>query len=123
MAHQHATAAFVLMLAAGASTAAAPVPVDGMWTAPSDGLGGELTLFIKTQGHAVTGHARSSRGALEGDPFTLTGSYQAPALKLRLKSPDGLIWSLSAQLTGSETMRATLTWPTGTVQALTFVRP
>ncbi len=123
MANKHAVAFLLLMLGTSACSTVGPVPLDGMWTASSDGLGGELTLVIRTQGAAVTGEARQSRGALESAPLSLSGSYRAPTLALKLKSPEGLVWSVSAKFTGSEIMNATLTWPTGTVQTLKFVRP
>jgi hypothetical protein len=115
--------ASLVMLGASASSGAGTWPVDGMWTASSDGMGGELTLVIKTQGAVVTGEARQGRGALEATPLSLSGRFQAPALQLKLTSRDGTVWSLTAKVTGRETMSGTLTWPTGTVQALSFVRP
>ena len=123
MSTRRSIAVLFLMLGTSACSTAGPWSVDGLWTASSDGMGGELTLAIKTQGTAVTGEARQGRGSLETSPLSLSGSYRAPTLQLQLKSPDGALWSLTAKVTGRETMSATLTWPTGTVQRLSFVRP
>lgn len=125
MSTRRSTAVLLLMLGASASacSTAGPWPVDGMWTASSDGMGGELTLVIKTQGTAVTGDGRQGRGTLESAPLSLSGSYRASTLQLQLIAPDGALWLLTAKVTGRETMSGTLTWPTGTVQALSFVRP
>jgi hypothetical protein len=120
---KHTLAALVLTLGTMAGGAAGPLPVDGTWVASSDGLGGELTIVIKTQGAAVTGEGLQGHGNLAAAPLTLSGTYRAPTLLLKLKSRDGLVWSLAAQVTGRETMSGTLTWPTGTVQTLAFVRP
>lgn len=123
MARRRCIAVLLLMVGTGACGSAGSWPVDGMWTASSDGMGGELTLEIKSQGTAVTGVGRQGRGTLESTPLSLSGSYHAPTLQLKLKSPDGAVWSLMAKVSGPETMSGTLTWPTGTVQALSFVRP
>lgn len=123
MSTRRSIAVLLLMLGASACSAAGPWPVNGMWTASSDGMGGELTLVIRTQGSAVTGEGRQGRGTLESAPLSLSGSYRAPTLQLKLKSADGAVWSLVAKVTGRETMSGTLTWPTGTVQPLSFVRP
>lgn len=113
----------LLMSAAVVGCAAGPVPVDGTWVASSDAMGGELTLVVKTQGTVVTGEGRQGHSGLDHAPLMLSGSYRAPNLRVKLESPDGLIWSLAARVTGRETMGATLTWPGGTVQTLRFVRP
>lgn len=123
LARQRTLAALLLTLSAAAGCRAQPLPVDGTWVASSDAMGGELTIVIKTQGTAVTGEGWQRHGALEAAPLTLAGSYRAPTLRVKLKSRDGLVWSLAAEVTGRETMSGTLTWPTGTVQALSFVRP
>lgn len=123
LAPKHTCAALLLSLGAMTGSPAGPLPVDGTWVASSDGMGGELTILIKTQGAVVTGEGRQGHGALATAPLTLSGSYRAPTLLVKLKSRDGLIWSLAAQVTGRETMSGTLTWPTGTVQTLSFVRP
>jgi hypothetical protein len=123
MATRRSIAVLLLMLGTSACGTAGPWPVDGMWTASSDGMGGELTLVIKTQGINVTGEARQGRGTLESAPLSLSGSYRAPTLQIKLTAPDGAVWSLAAKVTGRETMNGTLTWPTGTVQPLSFVRP
>jgi hypothetical protein len=123
VANLRSLSALLLMLGAVAGCAAGPLPIDGTWVASSDAMGGELTLVIKTQGAVVVGEGRQGRGGPESAPWVLSGSYRAPALNVKLKSADGLVWSLAARVTGRETMSATLTWPTGTVQPLNFVRP
>ena len=111
------------MPGAVSGSAAGSWPVDGMWTASSDGLAGQLTIVIKTRGTAVCGEGRQGQAGLESAPLSLSGTYLAPTLQLKLKSPEGLVWSLTATVTGRETMNGLLTWPTGTVQPLAFVRP
>ena len=123
MANKRLLMSSLLMLGAMSSSTSGTLPVDGIWTASSDGLAGQLTIVIKTHGTAVTGGGRQSQGGMEGAPLVLSGTYLAPTLQLKLKSPESLVWSLTATVTGRETMNGVLTWPTGTVQPLTFVRP
>lgn len=123
MAHRRLLVTALLMLGAVSGRAAGSWPVDGTWTASSDGLAGQLTIVIKTRGTAVAGEGRQGQAGMEGAPLVLSGTYLAPTLQLKLKSPEGLVWSLRATVTGRETMNGVLTWPTGTVQPLAFVRP
>jgi hypothetical protein len=103
--------------------AAEPRGVGGTWAGDVDQKGTLMTLELRSEGGTVTGNGHQARGALQAVTFRVSGTWRPPRLLLTLHLADGMAPVLDALQTEPEKLAGTLTWPGGTVQSLTFVRP
>lgn len=106
----------------GAAGLAPQWPIDGAWGASSDGMGSTLTMNLNSQGPLVTGVGTYSVGAIRTGSVGIAGTYHPPAAILAITYDHGETVTLSAEVTDNN-MRGKLTYKSGTVIDIGFVRP
>ena len=109
--------------ASGGAGAAPPPAIDGLWSANSDGLGSTLTMTLRSKDTAVSGTGTYSTGAIRSGSVAVTGTYRPPAAFLTIIYDHGEAVTFTATLMNDSQMKGKLTYKTGTVIDVEFVRP
>ena len=107
---------------AGPSSLAAP-SIDGLWSAYSDGLGSTLTMTLSSRDTAVSGTGTYSVGAIRTGSVVVTGTFHPPSAALIITYDHGETVTFTAAVVDSDQMKGKLTYKSGTVIDVEFVRP
>ena len=102
---------------------APPSSIDGLWNAYSDGLGSTLTLTLSSKDTVVSGTGTYSTGAIRTGLIAVTGTYRPPSAALTITYDHGESVTFAATLMNGSQMKGKLTYKTGTVIDVEFVRP
>ena len=102
---------------------ASPSSIDGLWSAFSDGLGSTLTMTLSSKDTVVSGIGTYSTGAIRTGSITVTGTYRPPSAALTIIYDHGESVTFAATLMSGSQMKGKLTYKTGTVIDIEFVRP
>ncbi len=100
-----------------------PVSLDGRWNAFSDGLGSTLTMTLSSRGALVSGTGTYRVGAIRTGSVVIAGTYRAPSADLAITYDHGETVTFTAAVTDSDHMKGKLTYESGTVIDIEFVRP
>lgn len=101
----------------------APASLDGAWNAYSDGLGSTLTMTLSSKGGLVSGTGTYIVGAIRTGSVVISGTYRAPSADLAITYDHGETVTFTAAVTDSDHMKGKLTYKSGTVIDIEFVRP
>lgn len=97
--------------------------IDGLWSAYSDGLGSTLTMTLSSKDTVVSGTGNYSTGAIRTGSIAVTGTYRPPSAALTITYDHGDAVTFAATLMNGSQMKGKLTYKTGTVIDVEFVRP
>ena len=101
----------------------APASIDGRWSAYSDGLGSTLTVILSSRGTLVSGTGTYTIGAIRTGSVVIAGTYHPSSAVLAITYDHGETVTFAAAVTDSSSMKGKLTYKTGTVMDIEFVRP
>ena len=107
----------------GGSQSLAAEPIDGAWSAFSDGMGSVLSVELSSTGTAVSGTGTYRVGAVRSGTVVVAGTYRPPAVVLKITYDHGETVTFAAVVTDGDHMKGTLTDRNGTVMNVEFVRP
>ena len=119
-------AAVVSSCGGGGSSGASLAPpssIDGLWSAFSDGLGSTLTMTLSSKDTVVSGTGTYSTGAIRTGSIAVTGTYRPPSAALTITYDHGESVTFASTLLNGSQMKGKLTYKTGTVIDIEFVRP
>ena len=102
---------------------APPSSIDGLWSAYSDGLGSTLTMTLSSRDTVVSGTGTYSTGAIRTGSIAVAGSYRSPSAALTITYDHGESVTFASTLLNGSQMKGKLTYRTGTVIDVEFVRP
>ena len=114
---------FMLISCSGTAVTLATKPIDGIWIGYSDGMGSTLTLVLKSNASQVSGTGSYTVGPQHKGSVAVSGSHQAPKVRLTLSYDHGRVLMLDATLVDDEHMKGSLTDKDGSVVAIEFARP
>jgi hypothetical protein len=117
------TLCFAAVIGCCASGGGAPASLDGRWNAYSDRLGSALTLNLSSSGARVSGTGTYRVGAVRTGSVVISGTYRAPSADLAITYDHGETVTFTAAATDSDHMKGKLTYKSGTVIDIEFVRP
>ena len=100
-----------------------PASIDGLWSATSDGMGSTLTMTLSSRDTAVSGTGTYSTGAIRTGSVAVSGTYRPPSAALTINYDHGESVTFASTLLSSSQMKGKLTYMTGTVIDIEFVRP
>ena len=100
-----------------------PASIDGLWSATADGMGSTLTMTLSSRGTVVSGTGTYSTGAIRTGSVAVTGTYRPPSAALTLHFDHGESVTFASTLLSSGQMKGKLTYRTGSVIDVEFVRP
>lgn len=100
-----------------------PASIDGRWNAYSDGLGSTLTMTLSSRGTLVSGTGTYSVGAIRTGSVVISGTYRPSSAVLAITYDHGETVTFAAAVTDSSYMKGKLTYKSGTVIDVEFVRP
>lgn len=106
-----------------ATSSRAAHSIDGPWSAYSDGLGSTLAMTLSSKGKAVSGKGTYSVGAIRSGTVAIAGTYNPPEAVLVITYDHGETVTFAGEVTDGDHMKGTLTYGTGTVIDIEFVRP
>lgn len=115
--------AAVISCCASGGGSGAPASLDGVWSAFSDGLGSTLTLNLSSSGARVSGTGTYRVGAIRTGSVVITGTYRSPAADLAITYDHGETARFTAAVTDGGHMKGRLSYKSGTVVNVEFVRP
>ena len=101
----------------------APASIDGRWSAYSDGLGSTLTITLSSRGTLVSGTGTYTIGAIRSGSVVIAGTYHPSSAVLAITYDHGETVTFAAAVTDSSYMKGKLTYKSGTVIDVEFVRP
>ncbi len=101
----------------------APASIDGRWNAYSDGLGSSLTMTLSLSGKMVSGTGTYSVGAIRTGSVVIAGTYRPTSAVLVITYDHGETVTFAATVTDSSHMKGKMTYKSGTVIDVEFVRP
>ena len=102
---------------------APPASIDGLWSAYSDGMGSTLTMTLSSRDTVVSGTGTYSTGAIRTGLIAVTGTYRPPSAALTITYDHGESVTFASTLLNGSQMKGKLTYRTGTVVDVEFVRP
>ena len=100
-----------------------PASIDGRWNAYSDGLGSTLTLTLSSRGALVSGTGTYSVGAIRTGSTVVTGTYRLPSVMLSITYDHGETMTFDGAVNDNGNMKGKLTYKSGAVIDIEFVRP
>ena len=100
-----------------------PASIDGHWSAYSDGLGSTLTMTLSSRGTLVSGTGTYSVGAIRTGSVVIAGTYRLPSVVLAITYDHGETVTFATAVTDNSSMKGKLTYKSGTVIDVEFVRP
>lgn len=103
----------------------APASIDGYWSAYSDGLGSTLTMTLSSRGTLVSGTGNYTVGAIRTGAVVIAGTYRLPSVVLAITYDHGetVTFATATAVTDNSSMKGKLTYKSGTVIDVEFVRP
>ena len=101
----------------------APASIDGYWSAYSDGMGSTLTMILSSRGTLVSGTGTYSVGAIRTGSVVIAGTYRLPSVVLAITYDHGETVTFATAVTDNSSMKGKLTYKSGTVMDIEFVRP